>query len=98
MKFWSQFFLLLLQIWQDSWPWNYLTDALNKEKLQIQETMETHNATTGCLDDVAPRDIYYDDNDDDDDDDDCDVMFTLVGGYPGYSVVDPEVDYQRSGT
>ena len=60
--------------------------------------METHSATTGCLDDVVPRDIYYDDDDDDNDDDDCDVMFTLVGGYPGYSVVDPEVDYQRSGT
>ena len=87
MKFRSQF-LLLLQIWQDSWPWNYLTDALNKEKLQIQETMETHNTNTGCLDDIAPRDIYYDD--DDDNDDDYDVMFTLV--------VNPEVDFQRSGT
>ena len=58
--------------------------------------MEAHNRTTGCLDDVAPRDIHGDV--DDDNDDDCDVMFTLVAGYPGYSVVNPEVDYQRSGT
>lgn len=80
---------LFIQIWQDSWPWNYLTESLNSDKMQIQETMENHNYATGCLDNIAQDDV-------DDDDDDCDVTFTLVAGCPGYNM-DSSTGYHYTG-